>query len=100
MLIPAWITDRLPRGVLPRQLLAAVFFLALGAALLPALIFWAGSLLLGRYDGASLAQTYRSILSGLSMGSVASWIVVLGPYALFQLQSGLRVAWRFGAPKD
>jgi hypothetical protein len=78
------------------ELGAAGFCLLLGAALMPSLIFFAGSLILGRYDGATLGHTYRSIFSGAGNGSIASWIVILGPYGLYLLFRGLRAWWRAG----
>lgn len=75
----------------------AILALALGFGLLPLLIFFAGSLTLGRYEGASAARLYGSIYRGLGEGSLASWIVVFGPYGLYLMFKGLRVWWRAGA---
>jgi hypothetical protein len=69
---------------------------AAGFGVLPALIYAAGSALLGPYEGSSLATTYGSIYRGLVSGSVASWTVVLGPCLLYLLYRGLRVCWRLG----
>ncbi len=66
--------------------------LALGLTVLPLLIFIAGSSLLGRYEGASLANQYGSIYRGLFQGNWASWIVVLGP-ALLVLLSRILLSW-------
>jgi hypothetical protein len=76
---------------------AAVLGLLIGVALLPALIFYAGAATLGRYEGASLGNLYDSLLTGLREGSVASWAVFLGPYALYLLFRLLRLWWRAGA---
>jgi hypothetical protein len=70
--------------------------LVIGFALMPALIFLAGTSLLGRYDGASLGGLYESIYRGLGTGSVASWIVLLGPYGLYLLFKALWLWWRAG----
>src|ERR1700735_2945598 len=78
------------------ELGVAVFGLVLGTALMPSLIFLAGSLILGRYDGATLGHTYRSVFTGAGNGSVASWIVILGPYGLYLLFRGLRAWWQAG----
>jgi hypothetical protein len=72
-------------------------YLALGFGLLPALIYFAGTELLGRYEGSSLGTTYGSIFKGLGAGSVAAWTVVLGPLALYGLYKLLRAWWRVGA---
>jgi hypothetical protein len=77
-----------------KQLSIAAGGLALGVGLMPVLIHFAGILLLGSYEGASLQNTFRSILGGLAHGSTASWIVVLGPYCLFQMFRALGLWWR------
>ena len=79
------------------ELGAAGIGLCLGLVLMPSLIFLAGSTLLGRYDGASLRSTYGSVFDGATAGSVASWIVILGPYGLYLLFRALRDWWRAGA---
>jgi hypothetical protein len=76
---------------------AAVIGLALGVALMPALIFYGGSAVLGRYEGASLGGQYAVIFQGLREASVAAWVVLLGPYALYLLFRALRLGWRAGA---
>ena len=80
-----------------RELAFAAFFLVVGVALMPALIFFAGLVALGRYEGASLGNIYRGVFSGLGQASIASWAVLLGPYALYLLYKGLRAWWRAGA---
>jgi hypothetical protein len=84
-------------GPLGRQLSIAAAALAAGFLLLPLLIFFTGALILGRYEGASLWRTYATVFVGLVHGSIASWVVVLGPYLLLLLQKGLRAWWRVGA---
>ncbi len=68
--------------------------LVVGFGVMPILIFFAGAMALGRYEGASVARIYDSIYQGLVVGSVASWIVVLGPYGLYLLFKTLRAWWR------
>lgn len=75
----------------------SVLALAFGFALMPVLIFYAGSSLLGRYEGASVSHLFRSIYGGLQAGSAASWIVLLGPYALYLFFRALSLWWRAGA---
>jgi hypothetical protein len=79
------------------ELGAAAIGLILGLALMPSLIYLAGSTLLGRYDGATLRTAYGSVFSGAAGGSVASWIVILGPYGLYLIFRGLRAWWRASA---
>ena len=80
-----------------RELWISAVALALGFALMPVLIFLAGSWLLGRYEGAGLARMFVSIYKGLAAGSTASWIVLLGPYGLYLLFRLLRAWWRASA---
>ncbi|MEP6549194.1 MAG: hypothetical protein ABJD53_17175 [Gammaproteobacteria bacterium] len=79
------------------ELAMAVTGLLCGIALMPILIFYAGVASLGRYEGASLGHLYNSFFAGLRLGSVASWVVLLGPYALYLLLKGLRGWWRASA---
>jgi hypothetical protein len=71
--------------------------LLIGAALMPILIFYAGVAALGRYDGAGLGALYASLFAGLRDGSIASWLVFLGPYGLYLLFRALRLWWRASA---
>jgi hypothetical protein len=64
---------------------------------MPLLIFYAGVMTLGRYEGASLGHLYRSLFTGLAQGSIASWVVLLGPYGMYLLFKGLRAWWRASA---
>jgi hypothetical protein len=75
----------------------AVAALAVGFGILPLLIFFAGSSLLGRYEGASPARVYDSLYRGLDGGSLASWIVFFGPYGLYLAFRGLKLWWRASA---
>lgn len=81
----------------PREIFLTLTALLVGFALMPTLIFFAGSMLLGRYEGASVGNMFHSVYSGLAAGSLASWIVLFGPYALYLLFRGLRLWWRFSA---
>jgi len=75
----------------------AVLGLLIGALLMPLLIFYAGASTLGRYEGASVASLYHSLYSGLGQASIASWVVLLGPYGLYLLFRALRAWWRASA---
>jgi len=75
----------------------AVAALTAGLGILPLLIFFAGSFLLGRYEDASAARLYGSIYRGLGEGSLVSWAIVIGPYALYLIFRGLRLWWRASA---
>jgi hypothetical protein len=80
-----------------RELVHAALALALGFGAMPLLIFHAGSWALGRYEGASAARIYQGIYQGLRIGSLASWIVVLGPLGFYVIFKGLRQWWRASA---
>jgi hypothetical protein len=80
-----------------RELLLTALALTVGFLLMPILIFFAGSALLGRYEGASVGRLFSSIYTGLRTGSPASWIVLLGPYGLWLTFRGLRLWWRAGS---
>ena len=72
----------------------AVLGLLIGAGIMPILIFYTGAATLGRYEGASLGHLYHSLFAGLREPSIASWVVLLGPYGLYVLFKGLRAWWR------
>jgi hypothetical protein len=80
-----------------REILLTGLALVFGFALMPVLIFYAGSSLLGRYEGASLGHMFQSLYGGLRTGSAASWIVLLGPYGLYLFFKALRLWWRASA---
>ena len=80
-----------------RELWITGITLAVGFGLMPLFIYFAGSSLLGRYEGASLHRLYQSVYAGLQAGSVASWIVLVGPYALYLMFRCLRFLWRVSA---
>jgi hypothetical protein len=80
-----------------RELVHAALALAAGFGVMPVAIFYAGSQALGRYEGASAARIYRGIYQGLLAGSLASWIVVLGPLGFSLIFKGLRQWWRASA---
>ena len=79
------------------SLLVAVLGVIIGVALMPALIFYAGSQALGLYEGATVGHLYSSLFQGIKEASIAAWIVVLGPYGLYLLFRGLQLWWRSSA---
>lgn len=80
-----------------RELWLSGMALLIGFALMPVIIFFAGVVILGRYEGASLRRLYTSLYGGLETGSVASWVVLLGPYGLYLTFKALRLWWRLSA---
>jgi hypothetical protein len=79
------------------ELALAALGLLIGVGLLPILIFYTGVTVLGRYEGAGLGHLYASLFAGLGQASIASWVVLLGPYGLYLLFRGLRAWWRLSA---
>jgi hypothetical protein len=79
------------------EITVAAVGLLIGVALMPVLIFYAGVAVLGRFDGASLGALFLSIFQGLREASIASWVVLLGPYGLYLLFKALRAWWRASA---
>jgi hypothetical protein len=86
-----------PAGGWSRELWLSGIALVTGFALLPGLIFFVGASALGRYEGATVFGIYRSVYGGVAKGSMASWIVLLGPYGLYLLFKGLKGCWRAAA---
>jgi hypothetical protein len=84
-------------SALKKNIVPMAIGLTAGALVLPALIYGAGVAVLGPYDGGSLAGAYKMVLGGLAHGSIASWVVVSGPYLLWQLARLLRYWWRASA---
>jgi len=80
-----------------RELWLTGIALAVGFGLMPLIIYFLGSSILGRYEGASVRRTFASLYEGLQAGSAASWIVLLGPYGLYLSFRGLRFLWRASA---
>jgi hypothetical protein len=79
------------------ELGVAALGLLTGVGIMPVLIFYAGVATLGRYEGASLVRLYHSLFVGFGEGSIASWVVLLGPYGFYLLFKGLRAWWRVSA---
>ncbi len=94
---PKTAQKRGPANEWTRETAVAAIALGLVFGVLPLLIYFAGSSSLGRYEGATPARLYEAVYQGLRTGSLASWIVVLGPYGLYLIFRGLRLWWRAGA---
>ena len=77
----------------------AVLALLVGALLLPTLIYYVGVASLGRYEGASLQRVFQGLYTGLEQGSIASFVVILGPYCFYLLFKVLWLWWRAPGPE-
>jgi hypothetical protein len=76
---------------MPRELLTLALCLAVGLLLMPPLIWLVGSLELGPYANGGLGGLLRDYYLALAQGSLAQWLVALGPYAAVWLLRGLRI---------
>jgi len=77
-----------------RELLALAICLAIGLLVMPPLIWSIGSAQLGPYTGGALFALWRDYLLALSRGSLAFWLVALGPYAALWLLRAARYWFR------
>ena len=73
-----------------RELLTLALCLALGLTIMPLLIWIAGKTELGPYGNGGLGALLGDYYSALATGSLAFWLVALGPYAAVWLLRGLR----------
>ncbi|MBM0106401.1 hypothetical protein JM946_16840 [Steroidobacter sp. S1-65] len=68
------------------EVIFASLWLAFGLFVLPALIFWVGSALLGAYgENAGLSTFYVDFYGDLADASGRAWIIALGPLLLIYL---------------
>ncbi len=92
-LIQSWRGFRRTRGA-TRELLTLLLCLAIGLVIMPWLIWAVGSNTLGAYSNGGPFSLWRDYLVGLLHGSLAFWLVVLGPYFAVWLWRALRWGWR------
>ena len=88
-----WRQYRRTRGW-KRELLTLALCLAIGWLLMPILIWIVGSTQLGPYANGGIGHLLGDYYLALAKGSLAYWLVALGPYAAVWLLRGLR-AWFF-----
>ena len=72
-----------------RELWLAGGAITLGLIVLPFLIYLAGSITLGPYEGGGLGKYLLDFLKGLVRPHLAYWLIVFGPYLLIALGRGL-----------
>jgi hypothetical protein len=69
-----------------KELITAMLLLAFGIALLPALIYFVGTTVVGPFEDAyGLAGLYTNLLQALVEPQVAAWLLVVSPYLVVQL---------------
>jgi hypothetical protein len=86
-----WRQYRRTRG-LGRELLTLALCLVIGLLVMPLLIWVVGSTQLGPYANGGIGHLLGDYYLALAKGSLAYWLVALGPYAAVWLLRGLR-AW-------
>ena len=88
-----WRRYRRTRG-LTRELLTLGLCLVLGLLLMPVLIWLVGKAELGPYANGGLGSLLGDYYVALATGSLAYWLVALGPYGALWLLRGLRYWFR------
>ena len=73
-----------------RELRWLVLAAALGAILLPMLLWISGRILLGRYENGGLIDLWLDFARELGQGGTAAWILLIAPYAFLQVG---RIVW-------
>ena len=88
-----WRRYRATRGP-KRELWTLCLCLALGLLLMPVLIFLVGNAELGPYSNGALGALLGDWYLALAKGSLAYWLVALGPYVALWALRGLRYWFR------
>ena len=73
-----------------RELRWLVLAAALGAILLPMLLWISGRILLGRYENGGLIDLWLDFARELGQGGTAAWILLIAPHAFLQVG---RIVW-------
>jgi hypothetical protein len=92
-LLENWKRFRRTHGA-KRELLTVLLCLVLGLVLMPLSIWLVGNRTLGPYSNGGPLSLWRDFAVGLLHGSLAFWLVALGPYAAVWLWRVLRWGWR------
>jgi hypothetical protein len=88
-----WRRYRRTRGK-RREVLTLALCLAVGLLIMPVLIWLVGSIQLGPYANGGLGSLLKDYYLALMHGSLAYWLVALGPYVAAWLMRGLRFWFR------
>jgi len=72
--------------------------LSAGIVVLPALVYWVGTTLLGPYDAASAGKAhigsfYGDVFRDLAVPALAAWSIVLGPLVVVTLLRLILLPW-------
>jgi hypothetical protein len=92
--------DRASSHPLRTQLILVGIGLVLGFVLLPALVFFVGTAVIGTYASGAhrLGSFYGNLVADLIHGSPVAWILVVGPYVLLLLLQ--LIFWRRKVDED
>lgn len=93
LLAPSRAATGLP-GALRRELLVLGAALAFGVLAVPPLLWVAGPRALGPYAGGGVTAIVANFFRGLASGSIACWLVALGPYLVLMLLRALVAVMR------
>lgn len=81
---------------LRREFTIGALLLFFGIAVLPALIYLVGTVVIGPYEGDGIASLYAAILAGAGNLEPVPWLLILSPYLVVQL---LRVMLALRRPR-
>jgi hypothetical protein len=87
-------------GALRRELIALGASLAVGLLLVPPLLWLAGARALGPYSGGGIAALFANFFRGLASGSLAFWLVALGPFLVLTVLRALLAVARIEPLED
>ena len=93
-------TDRTTAPAVSGRLRFEIVFgavcLAFGLLVLPALVYWVGTTMLGPYTDGGLADFYGALFRDLFAGSGRAWLLALGPYVTLLLLRIVLLGFRGG----
>jgi hypothetical protein len=82
------------RGRLRLEIIFGAVCLLFGMLVLPALVYWVGTKVLGPYSGGDLADFYATLFRDLLAGSGRAWLLVAGPYVTLMLLRVILLGFR------
>lgn len=83
------------------ELIAGSILLAFGLFVLPALVYWVGSTLLGPYGkDAGMGTFYGDFFGDLATGAIRAWALALGPLVIVGIVRLLFLRRTDSAPPD
>jgi hypothetical protein len=83
-------------GRLRVEIIIAAVCLLFGMLVLPALVYWVGTTILGPYTEGGLAGFYSDLFRDLLAGTGRAWLLVAGPYVTLMLLRLVLLGFRGG----